>query len=341
MHILVTGGAGYLGSVLSLTLLEGGHHVSALDNLAQGGRGLLPLLGHPRYRFVAGDVRDPRAVGAALEGVDAVVHLAAIVGDPACAREPETARAVNQHGSLELVSAARAAGVRRLVFASTCSNYGRMADTTVLADEGHALRPVSLYAETKVAVEEALLGLEPAPTAITVLRFATLFGTSPRMRFDLTVNQFVMETLTRGSLTVFGERFWRPYVHVRDAARGIAAVLGAPASLVAGQVFNVGHTDENYRKLDLVEMIGRLVRPVHVEFVTVADDPRDYKVSFEKIRRTLGFVPERLVPQGIQDIARAIDSGSLENLDDPRYSNLHAAVTSHSPMSARSPLCVP
>lgn len=340
MLILITGGAGYLGSVLSLALLEQGHDVRAFDNLTHGGRGLLPLLNQPRFQFIAGDVRDADAVGEALRDVDAVVHLAAIVGDPACAREPEAARAINHRAAVDLVSAARAAGVSRLVFASTCSNYGRMQDTSVLADEAHELRPLSLYAETKVAVERMVLALDTSPLSATVLRFATLFGTSPRMRFDLTVNQFVMETLSQGALTVFGEQFWRPYVHVRDAARAIGAVLAAPQRTVAGQVFNVGHTDENYRKLDLVEIIRRLVKPVHVDFVTVADDPRDYKVSFERIRQTLGFVPERRVPEGVREIAQAIASGALDDLGDPRYSNLRPAVLADA-ATQRSPLCVP
>lgn len=341
MQILITGGAGYLGSVLSMALLEEGHHVRALDNLTHGGRGLLPLLNHPRFRFIAGDVRDRRPVGDALVGADAVVHLAAIVGDPACAREPDAARTINQQASIDLVSAAQTAGVSRLVFASTCSNYGRMQDTSVLADEAHELRPLSLYAETKVAVEQVVLGLEPSPTAATVLRFATLFGTSPRMRFDLTVNQFVMETLSHGALTVFGERFWRPYLHVRDAARAIAAVLAAPTSAVAGHVFNVGHTDENYRKLDLVEIINRLVKPVRVDFVRVAEDPRDYKVSFERIRQRLGFVPARRVPDGVKEIAQAIVAGALDDLGDPRYSNVSQGVSAVDPRSPRSAQCVP
>lgn len=321
MKVLVTGGAGYLGSVLSLALIEEGHDVRVLDNLMYGGRALLSLLGHPRFELTTGDVREPGDVSRAVQGVDAIVHLAAIVGDPACARNPEAARAINEEGSLQLVRAAEAAGVRRFVFASTCSNYGRMTDTSVLATEEHELRPLSLYAETKVAVERRVLGLT-APMSGTVLRFATLFGMSPRMRFDLTVNQFVMEMLVHRKLVVFGERFWRPYVHVRDAARAIMTVLNAPADTVGGMVFNVGRTDENYRKLDLVEIIGRRVPGAAVEYVTVADDPRDYKVSFERIRKTFDFLPQRRVADGVAEIASVIESGALGNVDDPAYSNI-------------------
>lgn len=157
----------------------------------------------------------------------------------------------------------------------------------------------------------------------TVLRFATLFGPSPRMRFDLTVNQFVKEALTDRALTVFGEQFWRPYVHVRDAARAIATVLNAPADTVFGQVFNVGHSDENYRKLDLVSLITQHVPDLKVSYVPVADDPRDYRVSFERIRTVLGFEPSTRVPQGVAQLIQALEAGLFNPLDDPSYSNTY------------------
>ena len=325
MKILLTGGAGYLGSVSSLALIESGHSVRVIDNLMHGGRSLLPMLGHPRFEFVCGDIRDSSAVTTALEGVDAVVHLAAIVGDPACARDPKLARAINEEASISLLAAAQTAGANRFVFASTCSNYGRMTDTAMLATEEHELRPVSLYAETKVAVERRLLSLSASLMSATVLRFATLFGLSPRMRFDLTVNQFVMEMLTRRKLVVYGEHFWRPYVHVRDSARAIATVLSAPSHVVAGQVFNVGNTDQNYRKVDLVEIISHRVGAVDVEFVSVTEDPRDYKVSFERIGSRLGYATTRGVAEGVEEIACAIESGILDRFDDPGYANVRPA----------------
>jgi nucleoside-diphosphate-sugar epimerase len=141
------------------------------------------------------------------------------------------------------------------------------------------------------------------------------------MRFDLTVNQFVMEMLVHRKLVVFGEQFWRPYVHVRDAARAIATVLAAAPGTVAGQVFNVGSTDENYRKMDLVDLIAGRVSGATVNYVSVADDPRDYKVSFERIRATLGFVPGRRVIDGITEVAAAIESRLLGDVSDPLYSN--------------------
>jgi nucleoside-diphosphate-sugar epimerase len=207
-----------------------------------------------------------------------------------------------------------------------------MADTSVLASEDNELRPLSLYAETKVAVERQLLS-NPVMAA-TVLRFATLFGLSPRMRFDLTVNQFVMEMMVQRRLLVFGERFWRPYVHTRDAARAILAVLGSPADRVSGRVFNVGNTDQNFRKLDLIDIIQRRVGKGDIKFVSVAEDPRDYKVSFERIHNELGYETTRSVADGVNEIATAIEAGVLDRFDDPRYFNVKPGVVAERPKAA-------
>ncbi|HVP13530.1 MAG TPA: NAD(P)-dependent oxidoreductase [Phycisphaerae bacterium] len=322
MKILVTGGAGYIGSTLVPTLLEAGHQVRALDCLMHGGRSLLPVWSHPRFEFHRGDVRDPSAVRTALEGIEAVVHLAAIVGDPACARQPELALQINRDASLKVLGESARAGVRRFVFASTCSNYGRMTDRSAYVDESSDLRPVSLYAETKVAVERAVL--DPACTGdlcATALRFATVYGVSPRMRFDLTVNEFTLEVLTKKHLTVFGEQFWRPYIHVRDLARGIGLILQAPIEKVRNQAFNVGSTAQNYQKQQLVEMLRPLARDAVIEFVHKDEDPRDYRVSFEKIRRLLDFECRHSVEGGMNEIARLVQSGAIENYDSPEYRN--------------------
>jgi nucleoside-diphosphate-sugar epimerase len=316
MNVLVTGGAGYLGSTLVPMLLARGFAVRVLDNLSYGGRSLLGVWGHPGFSFVRGDLRDAAARDAAVAGMDAVVHLAAIVGDPACARQPETARAVNLDASIALLDAAERAGVARLVFASTCSNYGRMADPEARVDEDSALHPVSLYAETKVAVERALL--DPARTlAATPLRFATIYGVSPRMRFDLTVNEFTRELLVHGRLTVFGEQFWRPYVHVADAARAITLVLESPATCVGGTVFNVGDSAENYRKQDLVALIRPHAPDGVVEYVRRDEDPRDYRVSFSRIGERLGFYVTRRVPDGIAEVARLVRAGAADDGPGP------------------------
>jgi nucleoside-diphosphate-sugar epimerase len=308
MKVLVTGGAGYVGSMAVPALLGLGHEVRVLDQLLWGGESLLGVWSDPRFELHAGDVRDPAAVGRALEGVDAVVHLAAIVGDPACAREPALARAVNLDASLALVEAAERAGVARFLFASTCSNYGRMADPEGFVSEASPLAPVSLYAETKVAVERALLE-RGSPMAVTPLRFATIFGTAPRMRFDLTVNEFTCALVRDRKLTVFGEQFWRPYVHVRDVARALGLVLASERAQVDREVFNVGSTRENYRKQQLVELILPHAPDAVVEYVRRQEDPRDYRVSFAKIEERLGFAATLTVPDGIAEVARLVRLG--------------------------------
>ena len=319
--ILVTGGAGYVGSIVVDELLGAGHRVRVLDTLLHGSvPSLLIVWGNPEFEFMHGDVRDQDACGAALEGVDAVVHLAAIVGDPACSREPDLAREVNLEATTRLLDEAEAAGVERFVFASTCSNYGRLGHDA-LAVEDFPLAPISLYAETKVAAEEAVLHRSGNGFAGCCLRLATVYGTSPRMRFDLTVNEFAREVALDRDLLVYGEQFWRPYVHVRDAAQAILLALAAPAETVAGEVFNVGDTNENYRKLDLVEILRQRFPQARVEFVHKDEDPRDYRVSFEKVKQGLGFAAKWSVPVGTDEVIALLTSGLLADPYADFYSN--------------------
>jgi nucleoside-diphosphate-sugar epimerase len=320
-RVTVTGGAGYVGAFVVDELLSGGHEVRVLDVLLHGQEDIAASLEARGVSLVRGDIRDPAAREEALRGADAVVHLAAVVGDPACARDPELSNDVNIEGSRALVQDANRLGVERLVFASTCSNYGRMADPTVPIDESGELRPVSLYAEQKVGIEQALLNGSHGHLRPTCLRFATVYGVADRMRFDLTVNEFTRDLWADRHLEVFGELFWRPYVHVRDAARAVRTVLEAPADIVAGEVFNVGHSDENYRKLDLVRIITEHLGRGDVSYVQRTEDPRDYKVSFEKVHERLGFVPLHRVPDGIAEISAALENGRFADPYAPQYRN--------------------
>jgi nucleoside-diphosphate-sugar epimerase len=312
--VLVTGGAGYIGSVLVDDLLDRGWSVRVLDALAVGdGRSLLHVWGRPGFEFVRGDVQVPEIRAAALAGADAVVHLASIVGDPACARDPDLARAVNRDATSALVGEAAAAGVRRFIFASTCSNYGKMTDGNAAATEEWELRPVSLYAETKVAAELEVLARSTADFATTCLRFATVYGSSPRMRFDLTVNEFTRDALLNRELVVYGEQFWRPYVHVADAVRAVSTVLDASVEDVAGEVFNVGSSTQNFRKQDLVEFLLERIPSTVVERVPQADDPRDYRVGFAKIESRLEYATTRTVPGGIDELIALLGSGVISD----------------------------
>jgi nucleoside-diphosphate-sugar epimerase len=322
VKVCVTGGAGYVGAVATEELLAAGHEVMLLDALVHGQHTVAAALVARGARLVEGDVRDEAARAAALAGADAVVHLAAIVGDPACAREPDLSWAVNVEATRALVRDASSLGVARLVFASTCSNYGRMADPGTPVDERAALKPVSLYAKQKVTIERELLNRNGGGPAVTCLRFATVYGVAPRMRFDLTVNEFTRDLWAGRLLEVFGERFWRPYVHVRDAARAIRHVLEVPLEHSGGRVFNVGRSDENYRKADLVEMIVSRLGRGDVRYVHRTEDPRDYRVSFERIRGELGFVPASRVPDGVDEVVTALERRSFGDPFSSRYGNV-------------------
>ncbi len=324
--VLVTGGAGYVGSIVLRRLLEHGYRAVCVDTLRFGGASLIDLWGHPRFTFEKVDVTNYRDLDAIFTRYDiqSVVHLAAIVGDPACKLEPELARKTNLDASIHLLERSMQCGVKRFVFASTCSNYGKMNSADGYVDETSPLAPVSLYAELKVAFEKRLLNEVGPEVGIcpTVLRFSTVFGISPRMRFDLTVNEFAKEVALGNQLTVFGEQFWRPYCHVSDYSRAVLAVLEADEKIVRSNVFNVGDTSQNYTKKMLVDELIRQVPGARVEYVHRDDDPRDYRVKFEKIRDVLGFRISRTVPEGIADVLSCIRSGVIRNPGDPIYYNI-------------------
>ena len=324
--ILVTGGAGYLGSILLRDLLQEGWRVICADMLRFGGESLLDIWGHSNFGLRRIDITDRAALDAVLSETqyNAVVHLAAIVGDPACAREKDTAVRTNRDASLHLLDRAVKLGIPQFVFASTCSNYGKMQDPLGYVDEPSPRAPVSLYAELKVEVERAILeGLPRAESFTpTVLRFATVYGISPRMRFDLTVNEFAKDMALGRELVVFGEQFWRPYCHARDFSRAIRAVLAAPREKAAYEVFNVGDTAENYTKKMIVEELLRQIPEGKVSYVRRNEDPRDYRVRFEKIQKVLGFRISRTVPEGIREIREALAAGIIENPDHQRHFNI-------------------
>jgi len=321
--VLVTGGAGYIGSVLVRLLLESGYKVRVFDNLSFGGEPILDLLNNENFDFIKGDIRDKDSVEKAMIGIDYVAHLASIVGDPACAVDSELTRSINIEGSLNLYNIANKSGVKRFVFASTCSNYGKMKDSESFVNEDSELAPVSLYAETKVFVEKYLLGQNKSNICIpTCLRFSTVYGLSLRPRFDLTVNEFAKDLALGKELVIFGEQFWRPYCHVVDLARSVKAIFEANQEDVAFDVFNVGDTSENYQKKMIVDEIRKQIPGASVKYVSKNEDPRDYRVSFEKINKVIGFSITKKVPEGISQIIKAVNEQMILNPDDSKYKNV-------------------
>ncbi|HRO42942.1 MAG TPA: NAD(P)-dependent oxidoreductase [Flavipsychrobacter sp.] len=321
--ILVTGGAGYIGSVLTRQLLEKGYTVRVLDSLMYGGEPIIDLMNYPNFQFIKGDVRNEVDVREAMKGVDCVAHLAAIVGDPACAKNPELAKSTNLEGSKMLYKIANEMGTQKFVFASTCSNYGKMEDPNELINEESKLAPVSLYAETKVATEQFLLSQSKTNNCKpTCLRFSTVYGLSLRPRFDLTVNEFAKELALGRELTIFGEQFWRPYCHVFDLARSVVSVIEAPEETVAFDVFNVGDTSENYQKKMIIDEVIKVIPDAKINYVQKNEDPRDYRVSFDKIKNKLGFKLMFTVPDGIRQIKKVLDDGFILNPDDSKYKNV-------------------
>ncbi len=324
--IIVTGGAGYVGSVLVSRLLQEGYSVQCLDSLRYGGESLVGIWGHPNFDFRKCDITDFDKVGTIIKTsrASAIVHLAAIVGDPACKSDPELATRTNWDASMNLLKMAMDNGISRFIFASTCSNYGKMADPESFVTEDSPLAPVSLYAELKVKFEDVLLNEIPKHDGFspTSLRFSTVYGMSPRMRFDLTVNEFTKDLAMGKELVVFGEKFWRPYCHVTDFSRAILAVLRASREIVAYNVFNIGDTGENYTKEMIVNEIMKQIPDARVKYVQKNEDPRDYRVDFSKIKQSLGFTIGRTVPDGIKEIKELIQLKVIENPEDQRYYNI-------------------
>jgi nucleoside-diphosphate-sugar epimerase len=326
-HAVITGGAGYIGSLLTSELLRTNWRVTVLDSLLFGGESLVPFLHHPNFHFVKTDVTESRAVKDSLKGdwprPEAVIHLAAIVGFPACqAVGRQAAWKYNVDATKLAFEQAAGLGSARFVFASTYSNYGLSTDGKPVTEES-PLNPQSLYAETKIAAEEFLLGQREASVAPLLFRFATLFGISPRTRFDLIVNQFVLEAFTKRELIIYQRGYSRSFLHVRDTVRGIMLGLDAPEAKVRGQVYNLGTDSGNYTKDEIVNLILKRMPETVVDYkdLTFGGDMRDITVSFEKVKRELGYETTLTVDDGIRELIYALKSGLIRNPHDEKYRN--------------------
>jgi nucleoside-diphosphate-sugar epimerase len=319
-RVLVVGGAGYIGSILTRRLLDAGYRVRVLDALFYGRRSLAALDGRAGFELQVGDTRDEPAVLAALADVDAVVHLAELVGDPACAVDPRITEEINFDATYRLASLARRLGIRRFVYPSSCSVYGA---TDAIVDEESALNPVSLYAETKVRAERALRELADERFEPVILRLATVFGLSHRPRFDLVVNLLAARAVVDGEVTVFGGAQWRPFIHAADAAAAMHRCITAPAPLVAGRTFNVGFDRLNHTIGEVGDIVLQLTPEAHLRSVP-GDDARDYRVSFTRAADELGLEPTTTVADGVREIQAAIRAGEVTNYQATPYSNVRA-----------------
>lgn len=313
--VLVIGGAGYIGSVLVRELLGCGYHVRCLDALLYDTASAIEeLRANDRFSFVFGDMRQRDLLTRSLEGITDVVLLASLVGDPVCKRYPALAHQINVTGSMEVFEVLEDSDVDRFVYVSTCSNYGVAWGEA--ATEESAVNPQSIYAETKVAFERFLLARAPgAATATTVLRLASAFGISPRMRFDLTVADFARQLALGRELVVFDPETWRPYCHVNDIAASIRLVLEAECGAVRGQVFNVGADAQNYTKRVLAADLESIIPGARVQYRAGGMDVRNYRVCFRKIERALGFVCRHTVRESISAVARAVQAGEYADVD--------------------------
>jgi nucleoside-diphosphate-sugar epimerase len=316
-NVLIIGGAGYIGSALVERLLDLDYMVRVLDVLVYGDNAISRFYDNPCFELVQGDFRNIDAVINAAKGMDAIVHLGAIVGDPACALNEDLTVEINLRATRTIAEVGKGFGVKRFVFASTCSVYGASDE---ILDERSTLRPISLYARTKIESEKLLLDLTDVAFAPTILRFGTVYGLSGRPRFDLVVNLLTAKAIQDGEAGIFGGEQWRPLVHVKDVAEAITLTLQAPADNVRGQIFNVGSNEQNHQIADLGLIIKEMVPTAQV-VTQPQEDNRNYRVRFDKIHKALNFQPRYMVRDGVQEIIDAFATGKISDYRNPRYNN--------------------
>jgi nucleoside-diphosphate-sugar epimerase len=315
--VLVLGGAGYIGSSLVRKLLESGRKVRVVDSLVYGDEPLRGVFGHPNLEMRIGDCRNIQDMVAAVRGVDSIIDLAAIVGDPACEQDKQTALEINYAATRMLIEVAKGHGIQRFIFASSCSVYGA---TDVLMDENSAVKPISLYGQTKLDSEHALLHARSDTFHPTILRLATVFGLSYRPRFDLVVNLLMAKAFNEGVITIFNGEQWRPFIHVHDVAAGIIRTLNAPLPIVSGQIFNLGDTRLNYTLTQVAQMILKMFPDTRVQHIEDTDR-RNYRVSFEKIHSQLGFTASWQLEDGMRQLRQAFEDKEIVDYTDNRYYN--------------------
>ena len=318
-QVLVTGGAGYVGGVLVPKLLEHGYRVRVLDLYLYGTEVLNGVKGHPGLEQIRGDIRDRAVVERAMRGTDAVIHLACISNDPSFELDPDLGRSINYDAFLPLVDAARDAGVRRFIYASSSSVYGIKNEPNVT--EELPLQPLTDYSKYKAMCEDVLLARRAPGFETVIFRPATVCGYSPRLRLDLTVNILTNHAVHTRTIKVFGGQQMRPNIHIEDMTDLYVQALAWPAAKVDGAIYNAGY--ENCRVLEIADTV-RAVVGADVRIVTTpTDDNRSYHISSEKIKRTLGFEPRHTIADAARDLVRAMGEGKVpEAMSAERYYNI-------------------
>ncbi len=326
-HVLITGGAGYIGSMLAAELLRAGYRVTVLDNLLYGGEALLAFLSHANFHFSKADITDPGTLHAALRKdwprPQAVVHLAAIAGFPACqAIGRQAARYHNVDGTRRVYEEAATLGVSRFIFSSTSGVYN-LSGAGQPATEDSPLEAQSIYSETKIAAEEYLLSAGTSGPAALIFRLASVHGLSPRTRFDQLVNQFVLEAYTKRELVIYQRGYSRSFIHVRDVAAGIRLGLETTDELARSQVYNLGTQSGNFTKDEIVGLILKRLPETLIRYkdLSFGGEERDLSVSFEKVSTKLGFQSRLSVDDSVREIVFAIQNGVISNPRDERYTN--------------------
>jgi nucleoside-diphosphate-sugar epimerase len=318
-NVLVIGGAGYVGSALLPKLLDQGYRVRLLDCFLYGEEPIKPFMQHPNLEIQRGDFRHVDNVVAAMKGMNSVVHLGGLVGDPACAIDEELTIQINLIATRMIAQVAKGAGISRFVFASSCSVYGA---SDHILNERSKLNPVSLYAKSKIASENVLLTFRDNGFEPVILRFGTIYGLSGRTRFDLVVNLLTAKALVDKIITVHGKDQWRPFLHVHDAARSVQASLEADSDSVSPIIFNVGSDEQNLTLGQVGELIHAMVPDSVIQCKEDNVDRRNYRVEFRRIREMLGFRPVWKIEAGVQQVLDAIRSGKVTNYQDSKYSNV-------------------
>lgn len=319
--ILVTGGAGYLGSVVCKKLLDASYYVRCFDRLYFGIESIQHLLKNKRFKLVQGNIIDFEEFPNLLDDIDAVIHLAGIANDPTAELDLNLTRLVNYEASVKLASLAKSRKIERFIFASSCSVYGQgLAD---VVDENSPINPVSVYAESKAMAEKEILAISDEYFHPLSLRQATLYGFSPRMRFDLAINLMVLHAVTKGKIFIWGGgEQWRPFLHVEDSADAMLYSLTAPKEKISGKVYNVGSTRDNYKIIDLANLTKDLIHGTVLDVIPDNPDKRSYCVNCDRITEELKWTPKRKIADSIKELLEFIQSKTPQEFEKISYYNI-------------------